>query len=360
MGTAASYTTVETDVTEGLANALALLEAKTGPLTFAHRYACSSAAGGLRMMASGLVPELTAQAAREASLGAGAKVLKTYSFQLTEDDAEEIAALKPDIFLLWLAAPTARACSASSTMPGVWRRWGRVPHCRSRKPHGLPAVPADSRRPGGSPVYENVMPRFGVLNIEPAQKAIPEVSAAAIVARPKRPFKTDSLLSGISAATPSSVMRAQLELLSTAAAGRRGRHRRLLLAVDVGGATTDVYSVSEGAPTQVNTVCKGLPEPFVKRTVGDIGMRYSVRGILDAAGPGKLSRISGLPVPRVAQLVQFLREHTDTLPGGNPELEALDRPLASCAIETAVTRHAGTIEEAYTLMGLTHVQTGRT
>lgn len=56
LGTAASYTTVETDVTEGLANALALLEAKTGPLTFAHRYACSSAAGGLRMMASGLVP----------------------------------------------------------------------------------------------------------------------------------------------------------------------------------------------------------------------------------------------------------------------------------------------------------------
>lgn len=53
LGTAASYTTVETDVTEGLANALALLEAKTGPLTFAHRYACSSAAGGLRMMASG-------------------------------------------------------------------------------------------------------------------------------------------------------------------------------------------------------------------------------------------------------------------------------------------------------------------
>lgn len=123
--------------------------------------------------------------------------------------------------------------------------------------------------------------------------------------------------------TPSSVMRA-MELLSCGCQEEAGIGD--LLAVDVGGATTDVYSVSEGAPTQVNTVCKGLPEPFVKRTVeGDIGMRYSVRGILDAAGPGKLSRISGLPVPRVTQLVQFLREHTDTLPGGNPELEALDR-----------------------------------
>lgn len=30
---------------------------------------------------------------------------------------------------------------------------------------------------------------------------------------------------------------------------------------------------------------KGLPEPYIKRTVeGDIGMRYSIRGIVDAAG----------------------------------------------------------------------------
>ena len=37
----------------------------------------------------------------------------------------------------------------------------------------------------------------------------------------------------------------------------------------------------------------------------------------------------------------------------------MDRALASCAIETAVIRHAGSIEEAYTLMGLTYVQTGK-
>ena len=337
LGTAASYTTVETDVTEGLANALALLEAKTGPLTFAHRYACSSAAGGLRMMASGLVPELTAQAAREASLGAGAKVLKTYSFQLTEDDAEEIAALKPDIFLL-----------VGGTDGGNTECILHNAQVLAEVGGEFPIVVAGNRTASrqcqrileGREVHlcENVMPRFGVLNIEPAQKAIREVFLRRIV-KAKGLSKTDSLLSGILMPTPSSVMRA-MELLSCGCQEEAGIGD--LLAVDVGGATTDVYSVSEGAPTQVNTVCKGLPEPFVKRTVeGDIGMRYSVRGILDAAGPGKLSRISGLPVPRVT------------------ELEALDRALASCAIETAVTRHAGTIEEAYTLMGLTYVQTGK-
>lgn len=54
LGTASSYTTVQTDIGEGLQNALDILEQKTGKLNFAERYACSSAAGGLRMITSGL------------------------------------------------------------------------------------------------------------------------------------------------------------------------------------------------------------------------------------------------------------------------------------------------------------------
>ena len=52
LGTAQSYTTVETDINNGLSNALALLEEKTGRLDYAETFACSSAAGGLRMVAS--------------------------------------------------------------------------------------------------------------------------------------------------------------------------------------------------------------------------------------------------------------------------------------------------------------------
>ena len=52
------------------------------------------------MVAIGLVPELTAKAARQASLGAGAKVLKTYSYELTEKDLQEIDEINPDICLL--------------------------------------------------------------------------------------------------------------------------------------------------------------------------------------------------------------------------------------------------------------------
>ncbi len=355
LGTASSYTTVETDVTEGLEAAMAKLLEKTGPITFNQRFACSSAAGGLRMIASGLVPELTAEAAKQASLGAGAKILKTYSFQLTEDDALEIERLRPDIFLL-----------VGGTDGGNTECILHNAKVLSQIPGDFPIVVAGNRTAArecerilaGREVHlcENVLPKFGVLNIEPAQKAIREVFLRRIV-QAKGLSKTDSLLSGIMMPTPSAVMRG-IELLACGCDEEEGIGE--LLAVDVGGATTDVYSIADGAPSRPGTICKGLPEPYSKRTVeGDIGMRYSVLGIQEAAGVGKLSRLSGLPVPKVQKLTQFLRDNTETLPNGDKDLEQLDRALASCAIETAVARHAGTIEEAYTLMGLTYVQTGK-
>jgi uncharacterized protein (TIGR01319 family) len=63
LGTAASYTTVQTDINDGLSRGLALLEEKVGKPEYQETFACSSAAGGLRMVTSGLVPELTSEAA---------------------------------------------------------------------------------------------------------------------------------------------------------------------------------------------------------------------------------------------------------------------------------------------------------
>ena len=72
--TAQSFTTVETDIRDGLQNALQ--KADVTLEDFAAVYACSSAAGGLRMAVSGLMPDLTSKAARMAALGAGAKVVR--------------------------------------------------------------------------------------------------------------------------------------------------------------------------------------------------------------------------------------------------------------------------------------------
>ena len=354
LGSAAAYTTVQTDVNDGLANAVALLEKQTGKLDFAERYACSSAAGGLRMIASGLVPELTAEAAKCASLGAGAKVIRTYSFELTEDAAAEIVAAKPHISLLVGGTDGGnKACILNNA------------HMLAEAGGDFPIVIAGNRNAArecerilaGREVYvcENVMPKFGMLNIEPTQQRIRDIFLSRIV-RAKGLTKASELISGIMMPTPSAFL-AAMQLLADGTKEQSGIGE--LIAVDVGGATTDVYSISAGMPDHPGTILKGLPEPYVKRTVeGDVGMRYSIHGIVDAAGLDAIASASGIAPARVQELVDYLGTHTDVLPT-TPELEALDEALASYAIRTAVTRHAGRIEESYTMMGLAYAQTGK-
>ena len=82
LGTSQAYSTVQTDINDGLQEGLKLLEEQTGPTVYNETYACSSAAGGLRMITSGLLPDLTSIAAKMASRGAGAKMLNVYSLLL--------------------------------------------------------------------------------------------------------------------------------------------------------------------------------------------------------------------------------------------------------------------------------------
>ena len=355
LGTASAYTTVETDINDGLKAGLALLEKKVGKLEFVECYACSSAAGGLRMVTSGLVPELTSEAAKLASLGAGAKTVGVYSFQITEDDIDEIRSLNPDIFLL-----------VGGTDGGNTECILHNAKMLAEMKPKFPIVIAGNRAAArecqrildGCEVYvcPNVMPKFGTLNIEPTQKKIREIFLERIISA-KGLSRATELLSDIMMPTPAAVLKA-MELLADGYNDEAGIGD--LVAIDVGGATTDIYSIADGMPEQMNTVFKGLPEPYAKRTVeGDIGMRYSIGGIIDAAGLGRISELSGLSEERVLELVDELKANTDKVPNGDDDLEALDFALASSAVDEAVTRHAGTISETYTMMGLTYVQEGK-
>ena len=52
------------------------------------------------MVALGLVPDLTVEAARRAALGAGAKVGQVFCYELTDTELEQIVKYSPDIILL--------------------------------------------------------------------------------------------------------------------------------------------------------------------------------------------------------------------------------------------------------------------
>ena len=352
LGTAGAYTTVETDIDEGLSNALRELERQTGRLDFLERYACSSAAGGLRLVASGLVPELTAKAARQAALGAGAKVVKTYSFHLTDKDVQEIDSLNPDIFLLTGGTDGGNDKCILSNAKML---------CACRK--NFPIIIAGNRSASDEcarilsdrEVYrcENVLPTLNELNIEPTGARIREVFLARIT-RAKGLSKVARLVSSIVMPTPSAMLSA-MTLLADGFGDEPGIGE--LVGIDLGGATTDVYSIADGMPTALNTVIKGLPEPRIKRTVeGDIGMRYSIRGVLDICGIDKIAELSGLPPQTVRALID--KVSPDSLPD-TPELQALDFAVASMAIKTAVARHSGTLERVFTPLGETFLQSGK-
>ena len=354
LGTAAAYTTVETDINNGFREAVSNLEKITGHIEYEERYACSSAAGGLKMISIGLVPELTAQASREASLGAGAKVWKTYSFNLTKGDMREIEEYHPDIILL-----------TGGTDGGNSECIFYNAQMLSSLSYDCPIVIAGNRCAaeecqeilGERTTFlcENVMPKLGELNVEPTQKQIREIFLKRIV-QGKGLSEASDLVSGIIMPTPSAMLTA-MELLSDGWEELPGIGE--LVGVDLGGATTDIYSIAEGSPANMGTVMKGIQEPYAKRSVeGDIGMRYSVHGILEAVGDRRLSKIAGINRQKVNELVDYLSNHTNYIPD-NEEMEKMDYALACAAVETAVSRHAGSLEQVYTPCGLTYLQSGK-
>ncbi len=349
--------TISTDVTEGMNAALKDLETRMGALpTFEYRFACSSAAGGLRMVTVGLVRELTAEAARQAALGAGARLVGAFSQRLTAGDIAGIQRLSPDIVLLAggtdggnseVILHNAKAlASARLSCPVV------VAGNRAAADDARAAMEAKGKM---IVVTENVMPEFGELNTEPARSAIRQIFIDRIV-HAKGIDRAAQLFDEVLMPTPAAVLEAA-RLLSEG----HGKEPGLgpLMVVDVGGATTDVHSVAIGEPDQAGVIRRGLPEPYMKRTVeGDLGMRHNARGILAEAGIKTIGAVAGIESARVEAMVDRIASDAVHVPADKEE-RALDFALGHAAVRISARRHAGTIETVYTVNGPVTVQRGK-
>ncbi len=357
LGTAKAFTTVEPDINIGLEQALADLHRLTGVSDFPVKYACSSAAGGLKMIAVGLVPDLTAEAARRAALSAGAKVLKTYAFELAPAEIMEISQFRPDIILLSggtdggnskVILHNARALAAIGQPFTVVVAGNK----------SVAAQVSDILAVSGKLVRisENVMPEFNSLNIDPARAIIREVFLHQII-QAKGLTRVQELIDGILMPTPSAVLNAAT-LLAQGTASEPGLGD--LLVVDVGGATTDVCSIADGRPTQANVIAKGLPEPFAKRTVeGDLGVRISAQALIDSVGFDLVREKSGLSGEQLQRCLDLVGDFPATLPGEFDGVANLDVGLARVAVKVATERHAGRIETVYSPFGAEYIQTGK-
>ena len=355
VGSGQGPSTVTTDVTIGLHAALSDLASRIGTLPrFKHRLASSSAAGGLRMVTVGLVRELTAQAACQAALGAGAKVVGAFAYRLTASDMAGILGLAPDILLLAggtdggnseVVLHNARVIGASALPCPVIYAGNRSAADEARARLRAKSVI----------VTDNVMPDFNVLAIEPARTAIRRVFIDRIV-HAKGIDRARAELDAVLMPTPAAVMEGA-KLLADGAGGGTGLGT--LLVVDPGGATTDVHSIASGEPASPGTIPQGLPEPREKRTVeGDLGMRHNAATIVESAGMEAIAREAELTPERVAALLSDFARDVGTLPK-TAEERALDRALARTAVRLAVRRHCGSVETVYTAAGPVTVQHGK-
>ena len=360
VGRTQAPTTVGTDIMIGLRNGLRQLEATTGLGVdkIRTRLACSSAAGGLRMVAIGLVPELTAEAAKQAALGAGAKLISVLSFALTKQDISRLEASSPDLILL-----------AGGTDGGNTDFIIRNASALAASAIEAPIVVAGNRdasdevdailKKGGkeSIVTENVLPGLDRLNVEPARATIRELFMQRIV-HAKGLDGAESFVGRILMPTPMAVLNAA-RLLADGAEDEKGLGELVL--VDVGGATTDVHSVGDGRPQREGVVLRGLPEPYAKRTVeGDLGIRYNATTILDTIGKRAVLAHAGLEdcAVEVEAAVRHRTVRTEMVPEDEVG-QALDVGLARAATEMAVRRHAGFLEPVYTPCGRVDIQHGK-
>lgn len=386
-------TTAATDLRVGLRAALASLEAGLGALPRCRaRLAASSAAGGLRMAAVGLVPDLTAEAARQAALGAGARVIATYAYRLDDDGLADLRARRPDMILLAGGTDGGNRDVILHNARMLAEAGPRVPVVYAGNAAARDEAVA-LLRSAGLPVRAaaNVMPRLRRLDVDDARRVIRDLFMEHIV-RARGLEAVNRELDGVLMPTPAAVLKAARLLADGPAAGAEapggagGRGLGPLVVVDVGGATTDVHSIGPGGALEPGVELRGLEEPYEKRTVeGDLGVRSSAPGVVAAWGEAGLAAQAGRalrllareedgeqgavhPAARaagagaipghLAESAEVLAADSGRLPAA-PWEAAVDHALARCCVHLAVRRHAGRLRVVESPAGRRRVQRGK-
>ena len=281
----------------------------------------SSAGGGLQMTVAGVVRTMTAESAQRAALGAGAIVMDVVSIddgRKPHERVSRIRHLRPDIVLL---SGGIDGGTESHVMELAETLLSADPRPRFGSTLTLPVIYAGNRQ-ASDPVHElldehfnvqtveNIRPTLEMENLSPARDAIHEFFLSHVMSHAPG---YDKLLASTSIeilATPHAV-----GVMTQAAARSRGYD---LLAVDIGGATTDIFSV-----------CGGI---FNRTVSANLGMSYSVSNVLLEAGIENICRW----VPFQADL----RQIKESLRNKMIRPTTIPEELEDLLVEQAVAREA--------------------
>ena len=328
-------TVLSGDVRNGLKGAIENLAKNLSvpSVEYGKMLAASSAAGGLRMTVHGLVYDMTVRAGKEAALGAGANIHQTTAGVLEPIDILGLERINPNLILLAggtdygereTAVKNAEAIASSSVKAPVIY-CGNIQNIERIK---LIFELASKKLY----VTENVYPRLDELNVEPVRRLIHQAFEEHITEAPGMSHVRE-MVTGKLIPTPGAVMEIT-KMLSDEIGDA--------LVVDVGGATTDVHSVTDGSE-EVSRM-QISPEPRAKRTVeGDLGVYINAAPLCEAIGFEKLDKELGLDTKKILENYRPIPESEEQM--------KLTTYLAEYCAATAIKRHAGRFRHTFTASG---------
>ena len=249
----------------------------------------SSAGGGLQMMVSGLVLQMTGESAQRAALGAGAIVMDVIALndgRRAHEKIRRLRQLRPDMILL-----------SGGTDGGDVKRVTEMaeiiaaadPRARLGAGYELPVIYAGNRDAApmvqaclgartALSVVPNLRPSLEREHLKPARDAIHELFMEHVMAHAPG-YKKLMTWSPVPIMPTPGAVGLIIEKVAK-------RDRLAVVGVDIGGATTDVFSVFR-VPGAADDA------PVFNRTVSaNLGMSYSVSNVMAEAGIANILRLS--------------------------------------------------------------------
>ncbi|TET78581.1 MAG: methylaspartate mutase [Candidatus Cloacimonadota bacterium] len=289
----------------------------------------SSAGGGLQMMVAGVVKTMTAESAARAALGAGAIVMETIASndgRLTYEKIELIRKLRPDMILLsgGIDGGTVKHVVELAEIIGA-----ADPKPRFGTGYNLPVIYAGNKDAQDSikenlekktdlSIVDNLRPLLEMENLEPARREIHDLFMEHVMAHAPGYKKLMNWTKVPIMPTPGAVGL----LIKTIAENEKIQ----VIGVDIGGATTDIFSVFQ--------------KIFNRTVSANLGMSYSISNVLVEAGVENIMRWVPFKVDRkyLRNMIKNKMIRPTTIPQTLKGLQ-LEQAIAREALRLAFVQH---------------------
>ncbi|MFH0765252.1 MAG: glutamate mutase L [Calditrichota bacterium] len=239
----------------------------------------SSAGGGLQMMVAGVVSSMTAESAQRAALGAGSIVMDVIASndgRLPHQKIERIRSLRPDMILLSggvdggttkHVVELAELINAAKPRPRLGIGY-KLPVIYAGNVEARAEIERTLHEIVSLQTVENLRPLLERENLAPARDKIHDLFMEHVMAQAPGYKKLMEWTDAPIMPTPGAV-----GLIMETIARQQGID---LVGVDIGGATTDVFSIFSGV--------------FNRTVSANLGMSYSISNVLAETGFDNIMR----------------------------------------------------------------------